>query len=108
GQNFPCRKNRHGGTDCKIDKHSAGKIEHREEVEVGCEPEVIGHACGDQPTDQIACDIARDVCGKCAAGMRCATLFTQIGEHKSKGRRHAETLRDPQNCKCGEIRCDSE
>jgi hypothetical protein len=46
---------------------------------------VIGDTGGNQPTDQIACNIASDIGRECTASVRGTTFFTQISKRQGKG-----------------------
>ena len=92
----PHRMHRFDVLDGEIDQRGTGEIEQRKEVEVGRQPERVGDRSRDQPANQITCHISGDVSRERAAGVYGAALFAEIGECQRKGRRHAQTLGDPQ------------
>ena len=61
-----------------------------------------------QPADQIAGDVAGDIGGERAAGIHRAALLAEIGQRQRERRRHAQSLRHPQDGEDGEIRRDGQ
>ena len=69
---------------------------------------MIGDAGRDQPSDQVARNIAGDVGGEGRGRILRAVMLAEIGKGEGEGRGHAQALQDTQNRKCGEVWCVSE
>ena len=69
----------------EIDEDRASEVQHREQIEIRSKPELVGDSCRDDAADQIARNIARDVCGESGAGVGRAALLAKIGECQREG-----------------------
>jgi hypothetical protein len=89
--------------DGVIDKHGAGQVDRRKEIEVRGQAKMIDDRSRDQPANKVAGHIAGDVSSKCTVGVHVAALFAKIGEGQRECRSHAKALHDAQRGKNHEV-----
>ena len=78
----PGRRHPLGPRDRVIDEHGSGEIERGKEMEIGREAQVVSDRGRNHPTEQIARDVAGNVCSKGSARIGRAALLAQIGQHQ--------------------------
>ncbi len=90
------RRHRRRAVDGERDERRTGEVEQREGVEVRGEAEMVRQARREEPADQIARDIARDVGGEGAGGIGRAAVLAEIGQRQREGSGHEDALGNAQ------------
>ena len=99
------RFHRFGARNREIHQNRTGEIEGREDVEIRCQAEMVGHRGRDQSADQIARDVAGDVGRECASRVLGTARLAEIRERECERGRHEHALSDAQQSEAREIGC---
>ena len=90
--------------DREVNERSASQIHSGEEVEVGCQTEVVGDRGRDQAADEVARDVSGYVGRESTIRIAVAALLPEVSEHESECGRHEQPLRDAEHREHGQIR----